>query len=243
MAGGQYIALSGMRTRLDQLDRLASDIANVGTAGYKAERSSHLEADRPAFDASLQSAIDVTTGSRRLDATAGAIDPTGRDLDLALDGEGFFTVQTRGGTRYTRNGHFSKDAAGLLVTADGGVVQGTTGPLTLGPGKVQVDADGTVRAGDTVAGLLAVVKFSDPGELVGESGAMLRADPAAPPPTPVPANQVSIRAGSLEQSNGAVVGRIAELTNVSRSFEALQKALSLMMNDVYGQAIQQLGRR
>jgi flagellar basal-body rod protein FlgF len=243
MAGGQYIALSGMRTRLDQLDRLASDIANVGTAGYKAERSSHLEADRPVFDASLQSAIDVTTGGRRLDVSPGAVDSTGRELDLALDGEGFFTVQTQAGTRYTRNGHFSRDPAGHLVTADGGAVQGAEGPLTLGPGKIDVDADGTVRAGDTVAGRLAVVRFDDPGQLVAESGALLRADPAAPPPVPVAAEQVSIRSGALEQSNVSMVSRIAELTNVSRSFEALQKALSLMMNDVYGQAIQQLGRR
>jgi flagellar basal body rod protein FlgG len=242
MAGGQYIALSGMRTRLDQLDRLASDIANVGTAGYKAERSSHLEAARPVFDAALQSAIDVTTGSRRLDASAGAVDGTGRELDLAFDGEGFFTVQTDAGTRYTRNGHFAKDAAGVLVTADGGVVQGTTGPLTLGPGKAAVDPDGTVRVDDAVVGRLAVVRFDDPGLLVAEGGAMLRPDPLAPP-TPIPVFQVSIRSGALEQSNVSMVGRIAEMTNVSRSFEALQRALSLLMNDVYGQAIQQFGKR
>jgi flagellar basal-body rod protein FlgF len=243
MAGGQYIALSGMRTRLDQLDRLAADLANVSTAGYKAERGSHLEAARPAFDASLQSAIDVTTGSRRLDVSAGAVDATGRELDLALAGEDFFTIQTPGGIRYTRNGHFSTNAAGLLVTADGGVVQGTTGPLTLGRGKVQVDADGTVRVGEAVAGRLAVVRFADPTQLAVESASMLRADPAAAPPTPVPANQVSMRAGALEQSNVSMVGRIAELTNVTRSFEALQKAVSLVMNDMDGQAITQLGRR
>jgi flagellar basal-body rod protein FlgF len=241
MSGGQYIALSGMRTRLDQLDRLAADIANAGTAGYKAEHSSHLEADRPVFDAALQSAIDVTTGGRRLDVTAGAVDSTGRDLDVALDGQGFFTVQTPAGMRYTRNGHFSKDAAGLLVTTEGGVVQGANGPLTLGPGKVQVDPDGTVRAGETVAGRLAVVQFADPGQLVREGGATLRSDAA--PPVPVPAAQVSIRSGAIEQSNVSVVERVAELTSVSRSFEALQKAVSVMMNDVYGQAIAQLGKR
>jgi flagellar basal-body rod protein FlgF len=241
MSGGQYIALSGMRTRLDQLDRLAADIANVGTAGYKTERWSHLEADRPVFDDALQSAIDVTTGQRRLDVSGGAIDATGRELDVAMNGRGFFTVATAAGTRYTRNGNFSTNAAGLLVTADGGVVQGTEGPMTLGPGKVQVDADGTVHAGDAIAGRLAIVDFADPGQLVRESGAVLR--PNGMVPTAVPANQVSIRAGALEQSNVAMVERVAELTNVSRTFEALQKAVSLMMNDVYGQAIAQLGKR
>jgi flagellar basal-body rod protein FlgF len=243
MPGGQYIALSGMRTRLDQLDRLASDLANVGTTGYKAERWSHLEADRPVFDAALQSAIDVTTGTRSLDVSAGAINPTGRNLDVAIDGKGFFTVQTPAGTRYTRNGNFSTNAAGVLVTADGGIVQGITGPLTLGPGKVEIDPDGSVRAGETTVGRLAIVQFADPRQLVRETGAVLRVDAGTAPPTAVPANQVSIRSGALEQSNVSVVERVAELTNVTRNFEAMQKAVSLMMNDVYGQAIAQLGRR
>ena len=58
MAGGHYVALSGMRTRLDELDRLASDLANVGTAGYKAERTGHRNVPRPVFDDALESAID-----------------------------------------------------------------------------------------------------------------------------------------------------------------------------------------
>ena len=95
-----------------------------------------------------------------------------------------------------------------------------------------------------MVGRLAIVQFADPGLLIVETGgALLRPDPSEPSPTELPANQVSIRNGALEQSNVSVVGRIAELTNVTRSFEALQKALSLMMNDVYGQAIAQLGRR
>ena len=243
MPGGQYIALSGMRTRLDQLDRLASDLANVGTTGYKTEKWSHLEADRPAFDAALQSAIDVTTGSRRLDVTSGAINPTGRDLDVAIDGKGFFTVETPAGTRYTRNGNFSTDAAGRLVTSDGGLVQGINGPITLGPGRVQIDPDGSVRAGETSAGRLAIVQFADAGQLVREGASVLRADDDTAAPTQLAANQVTLQAGALEQSNVSVVERIAELTNVTRNFEALQKAVSLMMNDVYGQAIAQLGRR
>ena len=238
MPGGAYVALSGLHTRQEQLDRLASDIANASTAGYKMTRTSNSEANRPQFDAVLQSAIDVTTGGRRLDTAAGSINPTGRDLDVAIEGQGFFVVETATGTRYTRNGHFARSADGFLTTDDGSVVQGTTGPLTLGPGQVTFAEDGTVRAGATVAGTLAVVTFADPGKLVRE-GAMLRS--AGMEQQPV--GRVALHGSALENSNVSVVERIAELTDVMRSFEALQKAVSLQMNDIDAKAIDVLGRR
>lgn len=238
MAGSQYIALSGMRARLDQLDRLAADIANVGTAGYKAERAADAEAGRPQFSNVLQSAIDVTKGDRKLDVSSGVLNPTGRDLDMAIEGGGFFVVETPAGMRYTRNGHFSRSPEGTLVTDDGSAVQGTNGPMQIGTGEVSVDPDGTVKAGGVAAGKLKIVSFDNPSALVAESGAKLRADGAAPVDVAVP----SVRAGSLEQSNVSLVNRVAELTGVTRSFEALQKAMSLMMNDIDGRAIEQLGR-
>jgi flagellar basal body rod protein FlgG len=239
MPAGSYVALSGMRTRLDQLDRLASDIANAGTAGYKAERSSNAEAPSSPFAGALQSAIDVTTGTRRLNATAGAIAPTGRDMDVAIDGQGFFVVENAAGVRYTRNGHFQARADGTLTTDDGAVVQGANGPIKVGTGNVDVSEDGTVQVNGAVAGKLSVVEFDDPGSLVREGASLMRADQTASHP----AAQVAIRAGALEQSNVSVVERIAELTDVTRTFEALQKAVSLQMNDIDGRAIDILGRR
>jgi flagellar basal-body rod protein FlgF len=239
MAGGQYVALSGMRTRVDQLDRLAADIANASTAGYKSERTTDAEANRPRFDALLQTAIDVKPGGRRLNTAAGALNGTGRDLDVAIEGNGFFVVDSPAGPRYTRNGNFSRSPEGALVTAEGMPVMGADGPIKLGPGKVHIDADGTIRTGETVAGRLAIVQFDDPSALVRESGATLRADGASARPA---ANAV-IRPGSLEQSNVSVVERVAELTNVTRTFQALQKAVSVLMNDVDGRTIDSLGRR
>ncbi|MGE3512295.1 MAG: flagellar hook-basal body protein [Vicinamibacterales bacterium] len=238
MPGGHYIALSGMRSRLDELDRLSADIANAGTAGYKTERTTDAQADRPQFAAILRTAIDVMPGGRKLNVAAGPINTTGRDLDCAIEGNGFFVVQTAAGPRYTRNGRFTVSGDGTLVTEDGSPVLGTDGPIRLGSGEVAVEADGTVRTGQSAAGKLAVVEFADPTQLSRESGATFR---SATPPTPV-AN-VSIKGGALEESNVSVVERVAELTNVTRSFEALQKALSLMLNDVDARAVEQLGRR
>jgi len=238
-SGSQYIALSGLRARVDALDRLATDIANVGTAGYKGERDTTVAAERFSFDRSLQSAIDTAHGGRRLDMTDGAIALTGRPLDVALDGEGFFVVDTPHGQRYTRNGHFTIDANRKLVTEDGLDVMGEGGPITMGEGAIRVDADGSIWAGDSKAGRLSVVKFADPGQLRRDSGSRLRAINQEAEPVEAPA----IRAGSLEQSNVSVAERLAELTTVARGFEALQRSISMLMNDVDGRAIDNLGRR
>ena len=238
MAGGHYVALSGMRTRLDELDRLASDLANVGTAGYKSERTGHRNVPRPAFDTALESAIDASLGERKLDARQGAIESTGRALDVAIEGAGFLAVDTPAGPRYTRNGHLNRAADGSLITADGAIVRGVDGPITVGTGRLAIESDGTVLSDGVAVGKLAVVEFADPGGLVRESGALLKTDA-----TPTAVATPTIRTGSLEQSNVSVVDRVAELTSVNRSFQALQKAVSVLMNDVDGRAIDTFGRR
>ena len=240
MAGSYYIALSGMRARLDALDRVAADIANVNTAGYKAERATTAQADRPAFGDSLQSAIDVADGPTRLDLRSGSIAPTSRDLDVAIDGPGLFAVATAAGERYTRDGRFTRRPDGMLATAAGeAVVNQDGGSISLPQGPVQVDADGSVRSNGAVIGRLKVVQFQNMNGLTRETANLLRADGQ----TPIAADQSQVRAGALEQSNVSLVDRVTELTTVSRGFETLQRALSTLANDVDARAISELGRR
>lgn len=239
MPGSQYIALSGLRARADELDRLAADLANIGTAGYKGVRDSQAAAPRAPFGRALQTAIDTTIGGTRLDLTEGSFAMTGRPLDVAIDGDGFFVITTAAGPRYTRNGHFSLNTDRQLVSDDGSLVEGTDGPITVGEGELRVDGDGAVWAGTTRAGQLSVVTFADARGLVHDQGARLdaRGQTATAVETP------SIHGGALEQSNVIVADRLAQLTSVSRGFEAMQKAMSVLMNDVDGRAIDQLGRR
>jgi flagellar basal body rod protein FlgG len=240
MAGGAYVALSGLRARADHLDRLAADIANGSTSGYKAQRGTTSEAERPVFDSALQSAIDVAAGPERYDFRSGAIAPTGRDLDLALEGPGLFVLDTAAGPRFTRNGHFGRSADGTLIAEDGSPVAGENGPIRLGDGVLSIDSDGTVRAGAAVAGRLRIVDVADYGQLTREGASRFRAaDPAAV--TAVP--DTLVRSGAIEKSNVSMVERIAELTEVTRTFEALQKGVSVLMNDIDGRAISELGRR
>jgi flagellar basal body rod protein FlgG len=239
MAGGAYVALSGLRARSEHLDRLAADIANAATSGYKAERGTTAAAERLTFNRALESAIDVAHGPTTVDMRDGAITPTGRDLDFALRGGGFFVVDTPGGPRYTRNGHFERGADGMLATADGDIVQGEGGPIQLGTGALSVGEDGTIRTGATVAGKLKVVDFTDASVLAREGSARFNAGGV----TPVAMAAPRVQAGALEKSNVSLVERIAEMTETSRTFEALQRGVSLIMNDMDGKAITELGRR
>lgn len=242
MAGGAYTALSGLRTRMEQLDRLASDIANAKTAGYKSERVTSHTAERPTFGTVLQSAIDVTPGPGRLDFRPGTMERTGRDLDLAIEGRGFFVIDTPEGPRYTRNGNFTRQANGTLTTADGLAVQGDKGALRItAEGPLSVEADGTVRAGAQNVGRVRVVDFASYDRLEREELGRFRA-PATE--TVQTADEgVVVRSGLLESSNVSVADRMVAMTDLARSFEALQKGLSVLMNEIDGRVATELGRR
>ena len=239
MSGGIYSALSGMSVRLEDLDRVASDLANVSTAGYKAERTSTSAAERGIFRRELDSAIDVMSHGRRVDFRGGALTATGRDLDVAIDGAGFFVIQTPDGLRYTRDGALTRRGDGALTTRDGFPVVGDDGPITLGNGPVKIAEDGTIRENDVVAGRLKVVTFNATGDIERESGARFRAAPGITPA----ASQAQLVGGSLEAANVSVVDRMAALTEISRAFEGLQRGISVLANDIDGRAISELGRR
>ena len=240
MPGGAYSALSGMRTRTEELDSLAADLANVSTVGYKTERGAKVAADRDAFAVELDSAVDVVMGGKRIDFRPGLIATTGRDLDVAIDGPGFFAIETPNGERYTRNGSFTRRADGALVTSTGDQVLGENGPITLPNGPVKIGDDGTITSGTAVVGRLQVVQFASERDLIRESGATFRALIGA---TPEPAAATKLVPGSIEQSNVNIVDRMVKLTELSRNFEALNKGVNTLMTDLDGRAISELARR
>jgi len=245
MPGGAYSALSGMKARLEDLDRLASDLANVGTSGYKTERAATVAAERPSFRTVLDSAVDVTNGGVRLDFRPGTINTTGRDLDVAIEGAGFFAVTTPAGERYTRNGSFVRRADGVLTTGEGfpilpaGAPTNPPGQIRVGTGQISISDDGTVKAGDVIAGRIKVVQFGSEDDVDRETGTRFRAKAGV---APVAANS-RIVGGALEQSNVTMVDRMVALTELHRSFDALQRGVSTLMNDFDARAISELGRR
>jgi flagellar basal body rod protein FlgG len=125
------------------------------------------------------------------------------------------------------------------VTTDDLPVLGESGGITLGSGRVTIDDDGTLRTGGVAAGRLRVVDFADPSVLARETNGRFR----APEGAGGEAARARVLGGNLEQSNVSVVERMAQLTEVARGFEALQRGLTILMNDVDGRAISELGRR
>ena len=242
MPGGTYSALSGMQTRLAELDRIAADLANIGTAGYKTERAGSAAAERNAFSRALESAVDVTTGATRVDFRSGTVATTGRNLDVALQGPGFIAIDTAAGIRYTRNGALSRSADGTLTTATGEplVNDSGAGTIRLPQGELAIDADGTVRVGGTVAGKIRIVQFDNQDQVVRESGSRYRAIAGADPKA---AEGTTLASGALEQSNASAVDLMAKLTDTMRSFETLQRGVSLINNDLDGRAIAELAKR
>jgi flagellar basal body rod protein FlgG len=228
-----------MRHRLDELDRIAADLANASTAGYKSERRSTIASERD-FATTLDAAVDVVAGRTRIDFRPGTMATTGRDLDVAIDGTGFFVIETPAGPRYTRNGGFTRRADGVLSTAQGEAVAGEGGLITLGPGSVVIDVDGTVRTGGTVAGKLQVVEFASESQIERESGARFRAAAGAAPSA---ADIPRLLSGMLEQSNVSIVDTMAALTEVSRGFDSLQRGVNVLMNELDSRAITDLAKR
>ncbi len=223
-------AASGMKARMESLDMLANNLANVATAGYKGDREFYgLYASAAARDAASLpgSRATVPVIERQwTDFSQGTLNPTGNPLDLAIAGRGFFSIDGPGGRLYTRNGSLRLSPAGVLVTAEGYAVRMTGGgqfqtssasPIVIGP-------DGAVTQNGVAMGQLEVVDFQDLSGLA-KQGAGYFVAPAGYEPSAAAGFQV--RQGHLEGSNVSQAEGAVRLINVIRQFEMLQRALAL----------------
>ena len=150
---------SGMRARLDSLDMLANNIANASTAGYKVDREFYsLYRDAEAEDGMLSPVIEKPW----TDFSQGTLQVTGRPLDLALNGKGFFAVNSPSGTLYTRNGSFQVAPSGDVVTAEGYTVRLEGGSVLRSTSNtpMEVAPDGTVKQGGVALGQAGSGRFS-----------------------------------------------------------------------------------
>jgi flagellar basal-body rod protein FlgF len=235
MSSGIYIATSGAVAQSAALDATANNIANASTAGYQGERVSFREALGNAQSPDVMMVSAQT--AHAVDGTGGALMQTDNPLDVALEGDGLFSVETPQGTRYTRAGNFQLDSQGQLVTQDGYPVMGTGGqPITLPPnaGNVTISGEGDVKADGATVGSLELVRFA-PSQLKREGGSMFSASGA-----PAAGDPPKVRSGVLESSNVNIVRGVVDLVKVSRSYESLMKMIQ-GYHDVESRAARDLG--
>jgi flagellar basal-body rod protein FlgF len=241
---GISTAVSGMRAQMDALDLVSNNLSNLNTAGFKEDKAffTHLTQsieglEGKELNSSINSGIVAAGAINRLN---GSLTLTNRDLDIALMGDGYLTVETRQGIRYTRNGSLIVDAQSVLSTADGFSVVGESGqPIKLGPGKININSTGEVYLNDTRVDRLKLVTFDNGVQLQKEGNSLLL--PSSEKTSTKPAT-ATVQQGYLEQSNVNPVNAVVGMVGILRQFEALEKSVSLVMNDVTSKSIEKLGR-
>lgn len=243
MDSGYYAAYSGLLARSQALDSASSNLANVNTTGFRAEREFFRGAvtGPHALESQLNRTVNDfgVLGGNRLSLAQGALTPTGNALDVAIEGEGFFAIQTRAGVRYTRDGSFRRGSGGTLTTSDGEPVLNPQGkPIAMPAGEISIGGDGAITVAGGVVGRIGVYRFTDASVLSAEGTNRYRAADGVAPV----ASLASLHQGALEGSNQDIVQGSLQLILVQRQAEMMQKALSIFHNDFDKQASEDLPR-
>ncbi len=217
-----YVLLSRMASQVRATEVLANNLANVDTPGFRAGRTVFAEfLERQSGTARIRGGREVAYAQDRAnwrETAHGSITTTGNPLDVALQGEGFFAVETPRGERFTRSGRFTLSNDGRILDAEGNAVLGASGqPITLSPNdtRITISGDGTIRSENGELGKLRVVNFENTQRLKAEGDRLY--DPAGEEPQPVERPQVV--QGSVEGSNVRAVVEMNTLTGVMREFQ------------------------
>ena len=237
----QLISLSRQIALQRQMNVVANNMANINTSGFKAENILFEQYKMPVasnrdFPRGDQTLSYVQDWATMHDLSPGATVQTGNELDLALNGDGFFAVQTPAGERWTRSGSFAIDNTGNLVDLNGNPVLGEGGPIQFGSDEtgITISPDGAVSSSAGAKGQLRLVEFANAQELTRE-GANLFAGG-----TPVPTTATKVMQGFLERSNVSGVAEMAEMIRVTRAYESVV-SLSQKQDELRRSAIQRLG--
>ncbi len=228
-----------MHAMIREQERVANNLANVNTVGYKRDRT---------FTEALDEYLDEEGAPRSerrssqwADLGQGALESTGNPLDVALDGKGFFVFSDddTGAAVYARAGRLTLDAEGTLRDLAGRSVEGEGGPIQLPPsgGVIEISKNGEIRLGGQVVGALRVVTFENPGQLQRLDGAAFDAAGMEPETAENPV----VLQGYLEASNVDAVREMADMITFYRQFESQQKMIQTT-DQILGAVTRDLGK-
>lgn len=255
MIRGLYTSGLGMTAQMKSLDVISNNLANVNTTGYKKDKSivssfpemlmSKMN-DRDKFSAAAKPIGNVSLGVQvdeiYTNFSQGAFKKTDDQFNLAIQGDGFFTVTTPNGEeRYTRDGSFIIDSSGQLKTQDGNFVMGEAGVVTLGEEFLSqahetfIDGTGRILVDDRYIDTLNIVDFEEKSQLNKIGGNLYEGAGNA-----IPFNG-RIMQGFLESANVNPVTAMVDLITVSRTYEANQKMIQVH-DGLMGKAVNEVGR-
>lgn len=242
MSSGFYAAFSGWLARSEALDAAASNLANAGTQGFRAEREYFRSAlmGPGALGDQLDSTVNNfgVLGGNEIDLGQGALTTTGNPLDVAIEGQGFFAIKAKNGIRYTRDGSFQRTPDGMLITAQGEpVLDPKSKPIRIPSGSISIGSGGAISVDGAVADNIGVFTFPSTKSITPEGANRFAPVNGAKPSI---ATSASLHQGALEGSNQDVIQGSMDLILAQRQAEMMQKALVVFDSDLDKTACEQL---
>ena len=260
MVRGLYAAWTGMVNEQRRLDVISNNMANSNTTGYKKQNVTSQSFDDEFAVRINDNNRDTTSkypigymnlgvkiGETYLDFSQGSLRETGNTYDLALSGDGFFTIQTTNKqgettTKYTRDGSFTVNTEGYLVTKDGDYVLDTNGERIQIPGaqtaqNVAFDQNGNITVDGQQIATLGLASFANPQALLIYGENMYDATPAAG----LQASNAAVHQGYLEMSNTNVIEEMVDMITITRAYEAGQKMIQTVDNTL-NKAVNEIGK-
>ena len=225
MENTSYIALSRQGGLRRQMDVIANNLANMSTHGYRGGQMmfvEHLVKSKGGDNLLTPRNAYVRDIATMIDTTPGAVETTGNPLDIAIQGEGYFVVQTPEGERYTRNGRLQLDNTGQLVNQLGQAVLADGGaPIIFAPEdtEIVVSTDGTVSTNNGELGRLQIVRFENDQALERTSGAQFITDEDNPPQA---VETPSLLQGAVEGSNVQPIIEMTNMISVHRRYDSIR---------------------
>lgn len=233
---GLIESLETMRLQTEKMNQISNNLANADTTAYKKEHVAFQEVLARAAGGRqrIGKGLKITTDFRPEN-----LEETGNPLHVAINGDGFFRIQTPNGIRYTRDGNFRLNGENQLVTQTGDPVLGEGGTVQLGNGPLQIDAGGGIWMGGEIADRLAVVSFADLNALEKEGGNLYRLrneEGGEEPP-----EDFAVRQGYLESSGVETLSEMIAMIELTRATESQQKIIRTI-DELDGMAVRQVGK-
>ena len=222
---------NNMNALMREYETITHNLANVSTTGYKRicnTFSKSLEAQEARAKINSTDSPDLISV---IDFSQGNVVETGRPLDVALYGKGFFVIETPNGPLYSRNGILHLNQNGQIVNSNGMIVAGQNGPITIpsniGLSELNISTDGTISAKGSTIGKFSIVDFGDNENKLVPAGANCYCVPSETKDIePLPAEDIVVKQNYQEASNVTLVDELVDMITVCRLYEANMKLAS-----------------